>query len=107
MFCFRISLGVLRKEFCHAFLSEEKKAELNHLFYLQVSQLMILYEEAQGGRVTGDLSQLLEAVGAAVQNLVQVSSIRMLVIACHTGYNKVKSSHHCYARLRKTEPSEI
>lgn len=38
----------------------------------QVSQLMILYEEAQGGRVTGDLSTLLEAVGAAVQNLVQV-----------------------------------
>ena len=34
---------------------------------------MILYEEAQGGRVTGDLSTLLEAVGAAVQNLVQVS----------------------------------
>ena len=41
--------------------------------FLQVSQLMILYEEAQGGRVTGDLSQLLEAVGLAVQNLVQVS----------------------------------
>ena len=40
---------------------------------LQVSQLMILYEEAQGGTVTGDLSQLLEAVSAAVQNLVQVS----------------------------------
>jgi len=42
------------------------------IIILQVSQLMILYEEAQGGRVTGDLSQLLEAVGAAVQNLVQV-----------------------------------
>lgn len=40
---------------------------------LQVSQLMILYEEAQGGTVTGDLSQLLEAVSTAVQNLVQVS----------------------------------
>lgn len=34
---------------------------------------MILYEEAQGGTVTGDLSQLLEAVSTAVQNLVQVS----------------------------------
>ena len=35
---------------------------------------MILYEEAQGGRVAGDLSALLEAVSVAVQNLVQVSS---------------------------------
>lgn len=39
---------------------------------------MILYEEAQGGRVTGDLSQLLQAVAAAVQNLVQVSVIPSL-----------------------------
>ena len=36
---------------------------------------MILHEEAQGGTVTGDLSQLLPAVAAAVQNLVQVSVI--------------------------------
>ena len=53
---------------------------------------MILYEEAQGGRVTGDLSQLLVAVGVAVQNLVQVSITNTLYI--HLNHKVMHSKNY-------------
>ena len=40
--------------------------------HLQVSQLVILHEEAEHGRIVPDLGPPVEAVGAAVKNLVLV-----------------------------------
>lgn len=40
--------------------------------FLQVSQLVILHEETEGGLAMPDLSAPVQAVSAAVQNLVMV-----------------------------------
>ncbi len=47
----------------------------------QVSQLVILHEEAEQGRIVPDLGPPVEAVGAAVKNLVLVS-VCMCVCVC-------------------------
>ena len=44
---------------------------LNHCD--QVSTLVILHEEAEDGKAMPDLAMPVQAVGAAVQNLVKVS----------------------------------
>ncbi len=41
----------------------------------QVSQLVILHEEAENGRIVPDLGPPVMAVGAAVTNLVMVTSL--------------------------------
>ena len=40
--------------------------------FLQVSQLVILHEEAEDGNAMPDLAKPIQAVGAAVANLVKV-----------------------------------
>ena len=46
---------------------------------LQVSQLVILHEEAQDGNAMPDLSTPVMAVSAAVQNLVRVSAYNLFL----------------------------
>lgn len=43
----------------------------------QVSQLVILHEEAEEGRIIPDISQPVAAVGAAVNNLIVVRDVLM------------------------------
>jgi len=45
----------------------------------QVSQLVILHEEAEEGRIIPDISQPVAAVGAAVNNLIVVYDVLMCV----------------------------
>ena len=44
-----------------------------------MSQLVILHEEAEEGRIVPDISQPVAAVGAAVNNLVAVCNIHVCV----------------------------
>ena len=50
----------------------DHKLILHATSYLQVSQLVILHEEAEKGRIVSDLVQPVTAVKAAVDNLVEV-----------------------------------
>jgi vinculin len=53
---------------------------------LQVSQLVILHEETEGGLAMPDLSAPVQAVSAAVQNLVLVSIICKEIVCRFVAY---------------------
>ena len=57
---------------------EFKRCEICNILvcHLQVSTLVILHEEAEDGKAMPDLAMPVQAVGAAVQNLVKVSVFR-------------------------------